>query len=243
MTIKYYIGDRSTGVVVDGFPANVVEGHLHHVLDSQLSYVYYASSWNLVHPSVSDSISTSTGTVRLLNDATSPGNYKHYGSNNSGTKGWQDFASTAQAAGKLIWLGPTTSAQTVSSTTYATITGISPTLNNTTFVDDVDLWLRFPTSSTSGTFLIQTSHAFNAPTTNVVSAAAMGDQLTVAANDASTELTVTVASTGSANLMVPLKLSHMGVTAAVTIFQLQIKKGTISNNFEVYRARAEGRYA
>lgn len=174
-----------------------------------------------------NSITLSGSNFQLVNDAASPAAGHYYGTDGAAAKGWHP--NPINTVNK-------SSAQTVSSTSYTNITSTNAFASSQNIRIRATLWLRFPTSGTSGTFLLQPNWSFNAPTLNLIGADSLGDQFTIALNNTSTEITVTVASTGAANLICPMQVELYGETASVTQFVMQIRKGTITNNFEVYRA-------
>lgn len=233
--------------VVDLIPAggatgpsgNVVWGNVTGLITDQ-SDLQAALVAKLDTDAVKNSIELDSGSIQLVGDAASPGNGKFYGTSTSGTRGWHDFGDYVQSEGGFR-LNRTTSAQSITSTTYATVTNSNWISLSESGDIEYTVWLRFPTASTSGTLLFNAATSLGSPDLSLINAVSLDDKATVTVNDASDEVTVSVKSTGSANTIAMLKLIVRAEASTVVQWALQCKKGTITNNFEIYRLSYSGR--
>lgn len=81
----------------DGIWRNItpVEGVTNHALLSNLSYASSGHTGFEQTLTFSQSLSRSVNNITLLNDSTTPGNTKYYGTDGSGTKGWYTLSTSS----------------------------------------------------------------------------------------------------------------------------------------------------
>lgn len=178
-------------------------------------------------------------TLELVGDEDAPGASHYYGTNTTGTKGFHDLNSFSVG---LVSLAPQWTGQSVTSTSYVDITSSNFNVSNASCGVLYNLLLNFPTNGTSGTILIQPASAFIAPTRMMIGVVGLSSGMTAAMNAAATEATITINTTFGANSKRMIQVMLFGDTSSLTAYKLQIRKGTVSNNFTVDAVTFLGNY-